>query len=490
MRFPLCLMAVIAYVTATSVARADTIRVPADQPTIQAGIDAAMPGDEVLVAPGTYIGAGNKNLEFHGKEIVVRSESGADVTIIDCEGLGRAFFLLPPLGANAAVSGFTIQNGVIGAAEGGGGMAILGSSPTIESCIFTRNSTSGEGGGAIVCQSSSSVIRDCTFDQNSASGERGGAIFAETSSLSLIRCRFTTNIAREGGAILMFDIIGGADAGERARLGTGHFATIDQCTFFDNEAINAGAMFVNVSTSSITNSTFDQNHARNNGALVAFNATIEHCQFTGNTATNFTGAMESFDCTVTDCFFAHNACSAEGGAVRTISSIGPGSSFLRCVFFENTANYGGAISVSGIGTIESCTMVRNNAANGSGVWVDFRSAAELTRSIVGFGILGAGVACDNQATADLSCCDVYGNQGGDWTGCIAGQLGTDGNIAADPLFCDLPGGNLTLCADSPCAPAQSGACELIGALDVGCGTCGVTALEPTTWGRIKALHGR
>ena len=77
----------------TSLSQAATVRVPADQPTIQAGIDAAGTGDTVLVAPGIYTGAGNRDISFGGRGITLRSESGPGLTVIDCQSLGRAFIL-------------------------------------------------------------------------------------------------------------------------------------------------------------------------------------------------------------------------------------------------------------------------------------------------------------------------------------------------------------------------------------------------------------
>lgn len=81
MKAILCLILVLVIAGFSSAA---TIHVPGDQPTIQAGINAASDGDTVLVADGTYTGKGNKDLDFNGKAITVKSENGPENCIINC----------------------------------------------------------------------------------------------------------------------------------------------------------------------------------------------------------------------------------------------------------------------------------------------------------------------------------------------------------------------------------------------------------------------
>jgi hypothetical protein len=138
-------------------------------------------------------------------------------------------------------------------------------------------------------------------------------------------------------------------------------------------------------------------------------------------------------------------------------------------------------------TIERCTLVGNMGVAGCGIYVDGSSTLIGERSIVAFGYKGEAVVCSQPGgTVLFSCCDVFGNEDGDWTGCISGQNGVDGNIGEDPLFCyhANPSERYSLHSDSPCAPESNPNCGGIGALGVGCGP---TPVRTTTWGRVKSL---
>ncbi len=114
-----------------------TFRVPADRPTIQAGIDAASPGDTVLVAPGTYL----ENIDFKGKAITLRSSDGATKTIIDgSQGLKPAVFFTHGETRASVLDGFTVQNGGDETHTGTpGGILLQKSAPTLQSNIITHN---------------------------------------------------------------------------------------------------------------------------------------------------------------------------------------------------------------------------------------------------------------------------------------------------------------------------------------------------------------
>ena len=130
-----------------------------------------------------------------------------------------------------------------------------------------------------------------------------------------------------------------------------------------------------------------------------------------------------------------------------------------CIFIGNrAATRGGAISV-GLGgpTMRRCTLYDNSAPLGGGLYFDDFSGADLFNSIIAFSgegeamvKRGIGASC-----GQLTCTDIYGNAGGDWVDCIAGQELLRGNLNADPRFCDAAAGNLSLRATSPCAPGNS-----------------------------------
>jgi len=414
--------------------RGDTIHVPRDYPTIQAGIDAAKDGDTVLVADGVYTGEGNHNLSFNGKAITVRSENGPDNCIIDCEreGWSRGFYL-QSCDTESVVKGFTITR------ANSSGIYCCDSSPTITNCTITGN-TAGYYGGGIYCYNSDPTITDCTITGNTA-GYYGGGIYCYRSDPTITNCAITENTAHFGGGIYCY---------------YNTSPTIINCTITGNTASRGGGIYCYYNTSpTIVNCTIDGNTAEYEGGGIychsESNPTITNCRIMGNTASRG-GSIYCFrhsDTTITDCTITENTAEYGGGIYCSVSY----STITNCRITGNTASRGGGgiycFCRSDL-TITNCTITGNTAVDGGGgIYCYDNSDPTITNCILW------------DDTPDEICVDssnpvvTYSDVQGGWPG--------EGNIDADPLWVTGPLGDYYLsqqqCGqpeDSPCLDAGKG----------------------------------
>jgi parallel beta helix pectate lyase-like protein/Big-like domain-containing protein len=180
---------------------AATIRVPADAATIQQAIDAAAPGDIVLVAPGTY----RETVTFRGKAITVQSEQGPNLTIIDGGGAGSVATFSSGETRNAVLRGFTLRNGLN--SSNGGGVLIQNSSPSIiGNHIVTNGSCTG---GGVYSSFGSPLIQGNTISRNFMYGCTGaiglGVYIGGDSAAELIENVITENSgSAHGGGLTLF----------------------------------------------------------------------------------------------------------------------------------------------------------------------------------------------------------------------------------------------------------------------------------------------
>lgn len=241
-----------------------TIGGTGDVPTIQAAIDSAAAGDTILVGPGRYTwsnqGCGNEKgfiRVMDRKRVVLLSEGGAELTILDAEYMNRTIYVQ---GMNhIIVEGFTITGGeapyfgdYVGGgyfnhisgdtirhcrffanrARHGGGISSCGNGyvTVVEDCSFEQNEADRYGGAVLYeCNVVSSIIRDCTFVGNTA-GDRGGAVALYFCPLTMERCVFKENTAVErGGAV------SASNEGD---------AILGNCTLAKNEAPSGAAISI------------------------------------------------------------------------------------------------------------------------------------------------------------------------------------------------------------------------------------------------------
>ncbi len=171
------------------------VYVPSGYRTIQQAIDHSWPSGTVWVADGTYTGDGNRDIDYKGKSITVRSQNGPQECVIDCNASEsdrhRAFDFRNGEDQNAVLDGFSIINGY---QETGGAISCsLRSSPTIRNCHITQNSAESAGAG-IYTRAASPVIQNCNISYNN-----GSAIYSVqdidvgTSSPTIQNCMITHN---------------------------------------------------------------------------------------------------------------------------------------------------------------------------------------------------------------------------------------------------------------------------------------------------------
>jgi parallel beta-helix repeat protein len=263
---------VLAAMALSHAAWAAVLRVPQDYATIQAAMDHAAAGDTVVIAPGTYTGAGNTDVEIR-KAVTVRGIAPGDPcsvagTVIDCQGAGRAFRFRGEQSSPAVLAGLTITGG---RAKNGSGIYILRSSPTITRCSIVGN----------------------------------GLRAAEPPPTQVSPARPEPGDPVNGGGIFLRD----------------SYATISYCLIADNGVLDyGGGICCYAGTPTITNCTIVNNRVRNEGGGISLvqgsNPALRRCLITGNAATFRRGggvACRSSFCSLANCLVAGNRTGPGGG---------------------------------------------------------------------------------------------------------------------------------------------------------------------------------
>lgn len=445
-----------------------------DFPDLQSAVNGAVDGDTILLAGGTFTGGGNRGVVIDGRDLVIGSLSGAGATEIDCKQADRALLVT---GGFVRVSGITFRGG--DPAGPGGAIRALGAALTFTDCAFRDNAGTGD-----------------VFD---AGG--GGAIHVTAGRLAVTRCAFTGNRAGSengiGGAIA---VLGGGNATitdssfDGNETGAGQYAggggivawdggdiVVERSAFADNVSVAGVAVFLYARRVRVAGCAFHRNAGFYTAGGIS-NGIVDFtgCTFEGNPCTALAIHTEAV---VTDCVFLRNETPQDGGAILVS---GTHATITGSTFAGNrAANTGGAVAISGGPPTEfdRCTFVDNRAASGGSVHARF-APVTLKRCILSGGSGGA-VTCAAGGRIAMRCCDVFGNEDGDYVGCLAGRNGTDRNSGADPRFCDPDAGDYALQEGSPYGEPGVPGCGRIGAHPVG---CGAVSVEEATWGKIKSWY--
>ncbi len=353
-------IAILPFVLVIALARGGfgaVIVIPDNFPTIQAGIDAAVNGDTVLVRDGTY--PLTAAIDFKGKAITVKSEHGAGNCILDGQHATRVVYFHSDEGSNSILSGFTIRNGYSGQ---GAGIYLSASSPTISHCTIRDNQAetgdSSCAGGGIYGSASSPVISSCTIKGNVA----------------------TSTIASSGGGIYI-------SGGHPVITNT----IITANSAYGQFGASGGGISVNGSSPIIDNSDIDSNSVSNFG---------NYGTAGGGIYFSSTAYLSLVNCVING-----NSANKGGGIYIDGSPSFPG--MTNCTIVRNTAtteNGGGVFFANNSTDIINSILWENSPEN---VYKYGTSTPNITYSDVGGGYAGTGNIDASPAFVNIALADFH-----------------------------------------------------------------------------------
>ncbi|MBI5091279.1 MAG: carboxypeptidase regulatory-like domain-containing protein [Candidatus Hydrogenedentes bacterium] len=327
----------------------------------------------LAMAPGVHVFGG-----FAGNE-TLRSQRNPKTHVTGINA-GKSRDGLPAfhavVGADAAtLDGFTITGGqALGSGTDelhGGGLLLIGVSPTISNCVFASNSAGV--GGAVYISGGAPILTNCVFLQNQIpAGAKftlssiGGAMYTAGCTGAIVaNCAFIANESVTGFA--------GAVANLQSTI------TFSNCRFIGNKAQQlAGAMLNALGSVTVTNSIFYGNEATA-GA--------------GGAIDNVSGV-----CRIVNCSFARNKSSgspgANGGAV--LNDAASTVRMTNCVAWNNTPN--SVADVTGATVTVEYSDVEGGHAGANNIASDPLFAGEGSGNLR----LSFGSPCIDHGTATLA----------------------------------------------------------------------------------------
>jgi hypothetical protein len=447
-------------------------------------VDAADPGDEVLVTNGVYDTGGRPiygvltNRVAIYKPLTVRSVNGPDLTVIK----GFAVTGLPQpewykaarcvyITNDAVLVGFCLTNGHVWIQAGDQrdrcvGGAYCEANGILSNCLVQGNSGYDQAGGVF-----QGICYNCNISNNVSAGNGGGAV-----AIVLVNCLITANrqqISAYGAGrgvancLVTNCLISGNSAAGTLGGGGAYSSTLENCTLIQNYTTQGGGGGAYGGV--LRGCNIVSNSATAAGGGGTYGSTVENSTITGNSTPTFTpgwGGGARFG-GLSNCTISYNSGYRGGGASEVVMD--------HCRIIGNSAYDGGATRSS---TLLNCTVVSN-----TGIALHYTVLTNCTVT----GNFGPAYS------STFANCILYYNGGVEGsnydqdcylTYCCTTPMPTNGigNISVDPLFAGPSLTDLHLQPNSPCInsgfnAAVATATDLDGSPRITGGTVDIGAYE-------------